>query len=582
MMQDTKQSEKTTKNTWVNALLKKATNAFWNANHNVIVSQLNAESVLGTLKDKDGVTVQIDAKDFGPNLPEVGDEITVYIGDPADSNEDLTSDFPQNTTLPASFITARDLQEISTLRSAYKKHEQVQGIMLGKLKGGYLVSLFADDFADKACKGIRAFLPLSQATLRHNDTFNFEVGDSYSFDIEQFQANKGNLIVSRRGFLLQQRQSKAQERWQELRAGMQVEGEVKSITDYGAFVDVGGIDGLLHMTDFAWGRVKKPSDFLKVGQKLSLKVLECDTEKRRLKLGLKQMNANPFENLEKRFSPGSVVEGHIVAFADFGLFLSLEDGLEGLVHLSEIAWQRIKHPSQLFHIGQTIKAKVLSVDPKSKKLSLSIKALEHDPLQDLIVNYPEGAILTAKIVSVQEFGAIVELSPHMHGFVPNSEISWTEKFKHPSEVLKEGQNAEIKILSYDMVRRRVLCSIKKAGKNPWSAWGKEFAQGTVHTVVVTKYLEKGVECKLMEDLTGFCPLRELSDERVSRPQDAVRLGDKLEVIVTEIDPKRRRISLSARKKAEKETRDAYRDYMDKQEKQSSGKTTLGDMLKKKK
>ncbi len=551
-------------------LLKKAGAPLWQGVHEAVVQEMGDATVTVAIQGSvdNAVLALVPRIELGAACA-IGDTLFVYLEEPAAAN-----------TLPkASVKKANELLELKNLSGLVQAHREVQGFVAAPIKGGFSVALLVDsrEEAEKGL-GLRAFLPMSQATLGREAPLLSD-REAYSFAVKEFDPKSGNIIVSLRDHLLKSKRAKEKLFWESAQEGEIVTGVVQSLVNYGAFVDIGGVDGLLHVSDMSWDKQPKAENRLHVGQQLQVKILELDKKARKLKLGLKQLTNDPWQSSRDQFQPGKDVEGDIVALADFGAFVHLADGIEGLIHLSEMSWQRIKHPSQRFHIGDRVKARILSLDPESHRISLSLKALEQNPIEKLAEKFPVGAVLKTVVAGIRDYGVFVELAENMTGMVHIGELSWTKKVEHPSELFEEGQSVEIVVLGFDAERQRVSCSIKRTQPDPWIVWQKKFAKGTRHEVTVKRLVNQGAECELEPTLIGYCPTRELSaTQEISRPQDAVKIGEVLRVEVTHYDPSEQRITLSVRVRAEKETKEDYQMYLQRQSKESSAKVTLKEAL----
>jgi small subunit ribosomal protein S1 len=499
----------------------------------------------------------------------IGHIILVYLEESARPN-----------ALPkASVNKANELLELRNLSNLVQAHREVQGFVAASIKGGFSVALLVNSlFETEKGLGLRAFLPMSQATLGREAPLLSD-REPYFFSVKEFDQKTGNIIVSLRDHLLKTKRGQEKLFWESAKKDQIVSGVVQSLLNYGAFINVSGVDGLLHVSDMAWEKQPKILNQIHVGQKLKVKILELDKKARKLKLGLKQLTPDPWQSTRDQFQPGKDVEGDIVALADFGAFVQLADGIEGLIHLSEISWQRIKHPSQRFQIGDKVKARILSLDLENHRISLSLKALEQNPIEKLAEKFPVGAVLKTVIASIRDYGVFVELGENILGLVHIGELSWTNKVEHPSELLEEGQSVEIVVLGFDSERQRVSCSIKRTQPDPWSVWQKKYAKGTRHEVIVKRIVNQGAECELEPELIGYCPTRDLSTiQEISRPQDIVKVGATLRVEVTHCDPSEHRLNLSVRIRAEKETKEEYQMYLQRQAKESSARVTLKEAI----
>lgn len=503
------------------------------------------------------------------------EQVHVYVDDPV-KPEQLAE------PLQVSYGKAQELLAAAAVEQAKQERRLVDGFLVSAAKGGYVVALLAHSQQEaESGKGLRAYLPAREATLHQNETLDVFEQPLLQFVVKDFDLETGSLIVTRRPILLADRAQKADAFWAVAKVGDKVSGIVRSIVSYGAFVDIGGVDALLHASDISWDHAPHVQDVLKIGQLVEAKLLELDPVARKLKIGIKQMTPDPWETLQSHYQAGSEVEGVVVALTDSGVFVKLAEGIEGFVHLSEISWQRVKHPSQRFHIGDAVKARVIGVDAKSHRMSLSTKAIEKSPIDKLSERFPVGAVLKTHIARLADFGVFVDLGEGVLGLVHVSELSHTKRVEHPKELHQEGDEVEVVVLGYDTARQRVSCSIKQATVNPWNEWQKKYQKGTKCTGVVTKHHSNGVDVELEPGLTGYCGLRELSTEPASRPQDMVKLGQSLDVLVTLCDPKTGKIQVSVRALQDSETQEAYAQYLEKQSLEGEAKTTLADAIHRK-
>jgi len=537
------------------------------------VKELNGE-VKVQIMGSEPITARVPTEEFGGALPQVGAQIQVYLGDPPKAKEDGTLEVPM-----ASYLKARELADFAKVSEAFSQKTPVKGMIVGAIKGGFSVALFADSAGEAdAGLGIRAFLPHRQAGFSSRDLPSVFAGEPYELNILDVSPEGGSVIVTRREVLGQERKALKKEFWDKVKVGDVVEGVVRHLMPYGAFVEVNGADGLLHGSDLAWHKRPRVEEVLAPGQTLSLKVIEADTEKKKLKLGLKQMTPDPWGSIREHFKTGMEVEGTVVAIADFGVFVKLQDGIEGLIHLSEMSWQRFKHPSQKFKIGDTVRACILSLDQSSHRISLSTKVLEANPIEALAQKFPAGTVLKTKVAQVKDFGVFVELDSGVMGMVHVGELSWTKHIENAQDHYHIGDEVEVAVLGFDPERQRVACSIKRLTEDPWASWRSKYAKGTRHEVTVTKINNYGAECELEPELIAFCTTKELGSEGGSRAADIVKVGQKLNVEVTNCDPAHQKVTVSVKARAEKEIREDYEQYMKKQNQSGAAKVTMADAI----
>jgi small subunit ribosomal protein S1 len=421
------------------------------------------------------------------------------------------------------------------IRHAYETGEVVEGRLARKIKGGVIVDLF----------GVDAFLPGSQIALRRVPDIDALIGQVMEFKIIKLNKRRRNIVVSRRMILEQIREQKRGRLLEEIEVGQVRKGVVKNITDFGAFIDLGGADGLLHITDMSWGRVGHPSELVKIGDEIEVKVLDLDLQNNRISLGLKQLQPYPWENVAQKYPVGTRVNGRVVSITNYGAFVELEPGVEGLVHISEMSWTRhIKHPSKVVSISDVIEAVVLNVNEGEEKISLGMKQIEEDPWQSLAEKYPPGTILSGKVRNLTTFGAFVEIEEGIDGLVHISDMSWTRRIHHPSEVVRKGETVKVQVLNIDTENKRISLSIKDLDSNPWPTLAEKYAVGVESEGKIVRLLDKGVVVDLDSEVEGFVPISQLGYRNLENPADKFHEGDVLVLKVIESDPDNRRIVLS--------------------------------------
>jgi small subunit ribosomal protein S1 len=477
-----------------------------------------------------------------PDSIKPGDEISVLL----EATED------QDGEVRVSKRKADFLQVWDKIKEAHDEQRIVEGIPKRRIKGGLKVDLF----------GVEAFLPGSQVALRRIPNLEDLLGQRLRFKILKVNKRRRNIVVSRRVVLEDERQEKKSKLLEELEVGQIRQGIVKNITDFGAFVDLGGIDGLLHITDMSWGRIRHPSELVAIGDELTVKVLSFDRERERISLGLKQLAEYPWENVEEEFPVSSRVRGKVVSITDYGAFVELKEGVEGLIHISEMSWtQHVRHPSKILGIGDIVEVKVLNVNKAEEKISLSLKRTETDPWQDLDARYPVGAKIEGRVRNLTDFGAFVQLEEGMDGLVHISDMSWTKRIKHPSEVLHRGQKVDVMVLGIDKERHRISLGIKQCKENPWAALAERYAVGTHVEGKVSRIHKSGIVVDLPEDVEGFVPMSHLALPEISRIEARYAAGDQLPLEVIEVSPENRRIVLSVKTFMEKEPDHVLREYV---------------------
>jgi small subunit ribosomal protein S1 len=422
------------------------------------------------------------------------------------------------------------------IRVAYETDQPVEGTLVKKIKGGVVVDLM----------GVDAFLPGSQIALRRVPNIDELLGQKYEFKIIKLNKRRRNIVVSRRVLLEAERAGKREKLMKELQKDQVRKGVVKNITDFGAFIDLGGVDGLLHITDMSWGRIQHPTEMVQIGLELEVKVLDIDWERERISLGLKQLQPYPWKDVIEKYPVGTRVAGKVVSITNYGAFIELEPGIEGLVHISEMSWTRnVRHPSKIVSIGETIEAVVLKVDPNEEKISLGMKQTEQDPWMVLPLKYPVGTRLNGKVRNLTSFGAFVEIEPGIDGLIHISDMSWTKRVQHPSDVVKKGDAVDVVILSIDAENKRISLGLKQATDDPWLSIGETYPVGTELRGTVARLMEKGVVVDIGNDIEGFVPLSHLPSEKaIESPADVVWDGMNLDLRVVEVDPIHRRIVLT--------------------------------------
>ena len=422
------------------------------------------------------------------------------------------------------------------IRIAHESDEPVEGTLVKKIKGGVVVDLM----------GVDAFLPGSQIALRRVPNIDELLGQSYQFKIIKLNKRRRNIVVSRRVILETERATKRERLMKELEVGQLRKGIVKNITDFGAFIDLGGVDGLLHITDMSYGRVAHPSEMVKLSQELEVKILDIDWDRERISLGLKQLQSYPWQNVAAKYPIGTRVQGKVVSITNYGAFIELEPGIEGLVHISEMSWTRnVRHPSKIVSIGETIEAVVLKVDETEEKISLGMKQTEQDPWMVLPVKYPIGTRISGKVRNLTSFGAFVEIEPGIDGLIHISDMSWTKRVQHPSEVVKKGDSVDVVILNIDADNKRISLGLKQAEEDPWLAIGERYPVGREVKGHIVRLMDKGVVVDIGNDIEGFVPMSQLGIADIQSPAEKVKIGQVAVLKVLEVDPIHHRIVLAA-------------------------------------
>lgn len=483
----------------------------------------------------------------------VGDTVDVYLGN-TDSDEGVLSLSKEKADLMKAW------EEIS---KAVERDEVVSGAVIARVKGGLSVNI-----------GVKAFLPGSQVDLRPVKNLDKLIGQTYDFKIIKFNKKRGNIVLSRRVLLEQEREEKRAETVERLHEGSILMGVVKNITDYGAFVDLGGIDGLLHITDMSWGRINHPSEMFEVGQSVEVKILKFDRDSQRVSLGYKQIRPDPWSDADFKYPVGAIVRGKVVSIPDYGAFIELEDGIEGLVHISEMTWnKRIKHPSKLVDVGDTIEAKVLGIDVENKRISLGMKQLEENPWDIVEQQYPIGSLIKGEVRNITDFGVFVAVDEGIDGLVHISDLSWSQRVRHPSEVYKKGDVVEARVLAIDKENERFSLGIKQLSDDPWYTIHSRYFLGHVVEGPVVHRADFGVFVEVEEGIEGLVHVSELNHEGEDW-QEQYPLGKVVRAQVIHIDNHERKISLSERG-ADEATEGQPGNFM---EAQTSSSARLGDVM----
>ncbi len=447
------------------------------------------------------------------------------------------------------------------LSQAEQDGTPIEGLVVNKIKGGMVVNV----------GGVKAFLPGSQIDLKPVKSLDKLVGKKFRFRILKLNRIKGNVVVSRRSVLEQERESAKHELLAHLQEGQVVEGNVKNITDYGAFVDLGGVDGLIHITDMSWGRIGHPSEMFQVGQKINVLILRYDAASQKISLGYKQLVSDPWEAVKDTYVPGTRVKGKVVNITDYGAFIELESGVEGLVHISEMSWtKKVKHPSKIVNLGDVIDSVVLDVDAPSRRISLGMKQIEPNPWEELEGKYIAGTKIKGEIKNITDFGIFVGIDETIDGLVHISDISWTTKVKHPSDLYKKGDMVEAVVLNIDKANERISLGIKQLEEDPFAQACNQYSVGTVTSGTVKQIEGNLVILDLGADVEASVMLKDAAAE-------GVKVGDKFEAEVSGHDEKERRILLSYKQYLKNSQK---RDFADFKSKQGDSRVTLADMMKK--
>jgi len=491
----------------------------------------------------------------------VGDDVDVFF----DSSEN------EGGGIALSRLRAENLKIWEELEKAFNEGSGVGGHIVGKVKGGFKVDV-----------GVPAFLPGSHVDIRPNRNLDRFVGTTDRFAILKFNRPRGNVVVSRRALLEKERDTLKKEILKVLEEGVILEGTVKNITGYGAFVDLGGIDGILHISDMSWGRISHPSEIVRVGDKLKVVVLKFDSEKERISLGMKQLTPDPWHTVAEKYPVDSRVQGKVISLMDYGAFVELESGIEGLVHISEMSWTRkIAHPSKILQIGQQVEVVVLNVDPGHRRISLGLKQIMANPWEAAKDKYPVGSVVKGPVRNVTDFGVFVGIEEGIDGLVHISDLHWTKKIKHPSELFKKGDVVEARVLGVNVENERFSLGIKQLNQDPWKVVTDRYPVGSKIKGQVTSVPDFGVFVRIDEGVEGLIHVSQLSSERVDKPSSLYKVGDEVEAEVVSVDLADRKIGLSVKALRRTEERQEMESYL-KREKEGgrfSFESLLGDELR---
>ena len=498
------------------------------------IIRVDEEFVLIDVGYKSEGTVPRNEWEEDEEQPEPGQTIRVLVEDV----EDAQGHLDDRGMIVLSKRKAEKIEKWMKVMESVNENDVVSGEVTRKIKGGLLVDI-----------GVNVFLPASQVDIRRPHDIGEYIGKTIECMILKIDEARRNIVVSRRSLIEAQRSEKKSELLKELEIGNSRSGIVKNIADFGAFVDLGGIDGLLHITDMSWGRINHPSEMVKIDDELEVIILNIDYEKEKIALGLKQKSASPWENVAGKYPVNSTVKGSVVNVMTYGAFVKLEDGIEGLVHISEMSWtKRISHPSELVQIDDEIEVVVLRIDEQKQEISLGMKQTQDNPWENVSDKYPEGAMVKGRVRNLTNYGAFIEIEEGIDGLLHVSDMSWTRKISHPSEMVEKGQEVECKVLSVDQERRRIALGLKQLDEDPWATdIPNRYQQGQLVNGKVTKITNFGVFVGLEDGLEGLLHISELSENKVENPQDVVNVGDDLEVKILRVDSEERKIGLSRKR-----------------------------------
>ena len=530
------------------------------------VTGVNKREVIVNVGYKSEGIIPVSEFRYNPDL-KVGDKIEVYV----ESAED------KNGQLALSHKKARQLKSWDRVNEALEKDEIIKGYIKCRTKGGMIVDVF----------GIEAFLPGSQIDVKPIRDYDVYVDKTMEFKVVKINQEFRNVVVSHKALIEAELEAQKQVIMSKLEKGQILEGTVKNITSYGVFVDLGGVDGLIHITDLSWGRVNHPEEIVALDQKINVVILDFDEAKKRIALGLKQLTPHPWEALDQTLKVGDKVKGRVVVMADYGAFVEIAPGVEGLIHVSEMSWsQHLRSAQEFMKVGDEVEAVILTLDREERKMSLGIKQLTPDPWENIEVKYPVGTKTTAKVRNFTNFGVFVEIEEGIDGLIHISDLSWTKKVKHPGEFTSVGADIEVVVLEIDKENRRLSLGHKQLEENPWNEFENQYSVDSIHEGTITEMTDKGAVVALGENIEGFCPARQLVKEDGTTP----KTGDKLNFKILEFSKATKRITLShlrtyeeakraeiAAEKAEKRAAaDATKSTV-KKINASVEKTTLGDI-----
>ncbi|MFP4194643.1 MAG: 30S ribosomal protein S1 [Desulfosalsimonas sp.] len=452
------------------------------------------------------------------------------------------------------------------IKDVYEAEGNIEGVITNRVKGGFSVDI-----------GVQAFLPGSQADLRPIRNLDEMVGQTFEFKVLKFNRKRNNIVLSRRVLLEAERESQRAETLAAIEEGKVMEGMVKNITEYGVFVDMGGVDGLLHITDISWGRVKHPSQLFAIGDPIRVMILSFDRENERVSLGMKQLVPDPWTFAEEKYPVGTQIKGRVVSLTDYGAFVEVEEGIEGLIHVSEMSWTRkIRHPSRVVSVGDEVDAVVLDIKPESRRISLGMKQTMPNPWDVISEKFPVGSVIEGKIKNITEFGIFIGIDDDIDGLVHISDISWTRRIKHPSELYKKGDTVQAKVLDIDKSNERFSLGIKQLHDDPWKTVGERYPVGTDINGMVTNVTDFGVFVELEEGIEGLVHVSEISKEKIKTPVGMYNMGDQITARIININTEERRIGLSTKRLEVDDEQELLHDYVNNSK---AAPSSFGELLK---
>lgn len=502
--------------------------------------------------------------EFGDNVPKIGDVVSVI----------LVKKETHSGEIVVSKKRADEKIYWRTVSNAFKDHLPVDGTIDKEIKGGFEVNLG---------HGLRGFLPASKADVQRVEKGDRLIGVKSQFYLERlYSEKKVNIVLNRRKWMEEDIDRRREDFFQKTQIGDSVKGEVKSFTSFGAFIDLGGFDGLLHINDMSWGHVARPKDFVKKGQEIELKVIRMEPEERRINLSLKHFTPDPWSTFEERYHIGDVVRGKVTKLTDYGAFIEVEEGIEGLAHISEFSWLRkVRKPEEMLHVGDIVDCMVLNYDLQAGKVSLGLKQVQDNPWDQVSEKYPMGMRLTRKVVKLTAVGAFVELEEGIDGFLHADDLSWTKHVKNVSDELQEGQELEVMVIESDSQDRNIRLGVKQLSEDPWQSFAKAFRPGSVVDGVVSSVVDFGVFVKVQGDIEGLIKKQDLSENKDEPYDDALKrfqAGQEVKALVVELNPDRQKLGLSIRDLVRRQQREEISRFM--QDDRNDG-FTLGDLLKQK-